>query len=342
MAYTGILKTNAISTGVSAEEVVAIAKDNKGVDWTIDGCAAFVSGVTNLAGAPFFNEGYKIEGNDPTKPLDDFYVVPHSPGIKSSTDNIARDGWVPVSTATSVAALQAILQPGDVVRVYKAGNADEETNFNGGFAAHSLIVSSVNNGQIKVIDNWGKPSIHEHDWSDIVNAFAPQGYFEAAFVSRIDQNWVDTNASDAVAGIGFGDFSQIVPSGGASSSTDDVVNGQSIGDAENTLSKATGITLDNNGDAVINGSVGYALDTNDYIQFVPDASATGTLELTNLTGNIYLRLFEDGKQVATAGGNNANDKSITYDFKAGSEYTAKADPFGDTVGTYTLDVDLWF
>src|SRR6056297_1216133 len=47
--------------------------------------------------------------------------------------------------------LEATLQPGDVVRVYKEGNtAEDSLDPGGGYAAHSFIVVSVEGGDIQV------------------------------------------------------------------------------------------------------------------------------------------------------------------------------------------------
>lgn len=78
------------------------------------------------------------------------------------------------------------LQPGDVVRVYKAGNTNEDSiDATGHAIAHSFIVVSNVGGDIQVVDNWNG-EISKHSLSDITDAWAPDGQFAAAFVSRID------------------------------------------------------------------------------------------------------------------------------------------------------------
>lgn len=208
------LSTVSIRSGVTAEEVVAIALDNIGKAWTIDGCTDFVWGVTNLAGAPFFDLADKTIGGDPTLPDDVPYVVPHSAGIGSGTDDIAGDGWTSVYSGTSTAALEAALQPGDVVRVYSAGNTAEASLLpDGGYGAHSFIVTSVSEAGVIVADNWNGTQIVSHSLDDILAAFAPTGVFEAAFVSRLDEAYVTENIAADLAGNAFGDFSALTDAG---------------------------------------------------------------------------------------------------------------------------------
>ena len=201
------LRTNGIDTGVTAQEIVDLAVSNIGIAWTIDGCTDFVWGISNLAGAPFFDLQDKTIADDPTRPQDALYVVPHSAGIKSSTDDIAGDGWSAVFAGSSASAMRAALQPGDVVRVYKAGNPGEDSvDTAGGYAAHSFIVVSVNGDDVQVVDNWNTTGIIQHSLDDIIAAFAPAGQFEAAFVSRLDEGFAAENFGTALAGNGFGDF----------------------------------------------------------------------------------------------------------------------------------------
>ncbi|MFV0278908.1 MAG: hypothetical protein ACK5HY_17250 [Parahaliea sp.] len=51
-----------------------------------------LSGVANLAGAPFFDLQDQTVDGDPSQPKDVEYVVPNSSGITSGTDDIAGDG----------------------------------------------------------------------------------------------------------------------------------------------------------------------------------------------------------------------------------------------------------
>jgi hypothetical protein len=198
---------------VSPGEVAAIARSNTGIDWTVDGCTDFVWGVTNLAGAPFFDLRDNTTNSDPLDPQDIFYVVPHSPGIVSGTDDMAGDGWLPAYAGSSVADMLASLQVGDVVRVYASGNTAEASEVGGSYAAHSFIVSQIDGGTISVVDNWNSGTIIEHHINDIVSTFAVNGQFHAAFASRIDQTYVDQNFGSDTTGNGFGDFTALSATG---------------------------------------------------------------------------------------------------------------------------------
>jgi hypothetical protein len=163
----GALNAENISLGATPQEVVDIALANIGDPWAADGCAAFVWGVTNLAGLSFFDLENKTVNNDPRSPQDSDYIVPHSAGIGSGTADVPGDGWYLVSSSSSVADLVSVLQPGDVVRVYKAGNASlGSVDASGDAIAHSFIVVSNAGGNIQVVDNWNG-AISKHALSDI-------------------------------------------------------------------------------------------------------------------------------------------------------------------------------
>jgi len=204
------LNSTGIQTGTTAGEVVNIALANVGDPWAADGCAAFVWGVTNLAGLPFFDLSNKTTSSNPLVPQDVAYVVPHSAGKYSGTSDVAGDGWYLASSATSVSQLVNILQPGDVVRVYKAGNANEDSSSGSTALAHSFIVVSNSGGNIQVVDNWNGSTISEHSLTDITSKWAPNGNFGAAFVSRIDPNWVAGHVSQSMLQAnGYGNWSSL-------------------------------------------------------------------------------------------------------------------------------------
>ena len=211
MTAAGTLIATDASPGVSWEEIVQIAIANDGVAWADDGCAAFVWGVTNLAGLPFFDLQDLTVLGDPTRPQNVNYVVPHSPGLYSGTNDQGGDGWVSITAPSDVEGLKAVLQPGDVVRVYAAGNAGEDTNFAGGFGAHSFIVTAVNGTEVTVADNWNGSTISIHSLDDITAAFAPGGSFQSVFVSRIEPTYVASEVPMTLEGAGFGDFSSLAP-----------------------------------------------------------------------------------------------------------------------------------
>ena len=204
------LRTNGIAVGETASEIASLAYANIGIQWTADGCTDFCWGISNLAGVPFFDLSNKTTSNDPTKPLDTIYAVPHYNGA-----NTGGDGWELISTANSVASLKGILRSGDIVRVYGYNNGPtasqpETSNQIGGkYWAHEFIVYSVSGANIQVIDNWsstGKIVLHSFD--EIANTYAPYGSFGSAYVSRIDEAYIAANFSQTtLAGHGFGDFS---------------------------------------------------------------------------------------------------------------------------------------
>ncbi|WP_439372686.1 putative Ig domain-containing protein [Bradyrhizobium sp. DASA03120] len=211
-SQAGALNAQNMALGVTANEIAQIALANLGVAWRPDGCAAFVWGITNLAGLPFFDLKNQTVNDDPRSPQDTEYVVPHSAGIKSGTADKPGDGWYLVSSSSSVAELLNILQPGDVVRVYRAGNTNEDSLdlVTGDPIAHSFVVASNFGGDIQVVDNWRGGAISQHSLTDITNIWAQDGQFGAAFVSRIDSGWVATNVPHTgLTGNGFGDWSAL-------------------------------------------------------------------------------------------------------------------------------------
>jgi hypothetical protein len=186
------LETTGIAVGNNAAEIVSIARANVGHEWSDNGCAAFVWGVTNLAGLPFFDLTAHLVGGatgDPTDLNDqDAYAVPHTTGVGIGIGpNAPGDSWALVSSSNSVAELKNVLRAGDVVRVYKDGNTTEDSTTNPW--GHSFIVTANDgNGNVSVVDNWISPthSIAEHSFDVIADSWAAGGNFQSAFVSRID------------------------------------------------------------------------------------------------------------------------------------------------------------
>jgi hypothetical protein len=224
MPAAGTLSQLGISGGATAAEIVNIARASAsaGIAWTNDGCAAFTWGVGNLAGIPFYDLQDNTTSGDPTKPFDKAYFVPHTPanaGAGNTSPNATGDGWLVVSsTTTSVSALAGILQPGDIVRVYKAGVPLEPSFSGADAAAHSFIVSSVSGSNVSIIDNWHHSAqnsafISEHSWNVLTSAFAPNGSFDSVIVSRIDPDWVASHSQyNTVQGFGYGDWSSLTTS----------------------------------------------------------------------------------------------------------------------------------
>jgi VCBS repeat-containing protein len=211
----GTLVDSGVETGVTPQEILNIAEASAAADisWTKEGCAAFVWGVTNLAGLPFFDmSNHAINGN-PLTPDNNSYLVPHS--LQSGAgigDPQQWNGWDLVVETPSASTLLSSLESGDVVRVYRSGDLTTEPSFVGqNVEAHSFIFAGYVNGTPMVIDNWDKNSsgqtvIEEHSLYDITKKWAPAGKFEDAFVYRVDQHYVDSHVQPTIQGNGVGDF----------------------------------------------------------------------------------------------------------------------------------------
>src|ERR1043165_1389038 len=209
----GTLRTTGIASGVSGSEVAAIASANVGIAWASDGCAAFVWGVTNLAGLPFFDAHSSpvdyTSGSNPTQPQDAGYVVPHlNPNAGSGTSDLSGDGWTAAWTGSSMATLKSQLQVGDVVRIYKFGNTAESSFLSGLAAAHSFVVVSVSGSNVQVVDNWSGAQIGKHSFDDL-SSWTSSGNFQSAIVSRINTSFVSSNVPQDLKGWGIGDWSGI-------------------------------------------------------------------------------------------------------------------------------------
>ncbi|TNC96768.1 MAG: hemagglutinin/hemolysin-related protein, partial [Rhodocyclaceae bacterium] len=292
------LQATNIQAGTTAEEVAKIAEANIGTPWSAQGCAAFVWGVTNLAGVPFFDLHDKTTNSDPRSPQDVDYVVPHSSGIISKTDNINGDGWYSVlpGGTTSVTQLTNVLQRGDVVRVYKAGNTGEDILGLG----HSFVVVSNIAGNVQVVDNWEYGTrISEHLLTDITSRWAPNGEFAAAFVSRVDANWVANPLNHVdqttLRGNGFGTWSLVgVPQATTTAysvaASPNPVN-ENQGSVTFTVTRTGNMPAETLYASTVNGAAnGYASNSRDYdtninnypVVFTAGApSATVTLAITN-------------------------------------------------------------
>jgi hypothetical protein len=158
---------NFMKSGISAAEVVDIARANNHTSWGDQDCTDFVWAVTNLAGARFFDSRDHTLGGNSLRINNDAYVVPHS------WSHGAANPWMPVAINASYGTtldekeLALILKPGDVVRAYNDGSSERH--------GHSFIVTGYTydtKGQahVMVIDNVdgivGNPStntILEHD-----------------------------------------------------------------------------------------------------------------------------------------------------------------------------------
>lgn len=213
MSIAGTLIANNLTVGATPLEIADIAKASIGQTWSSGGCVAFVWGVSNLAGVPWYTNhttggfnGNATVGNNPLTPDDKPYFVPHT----HYNINVPSDGWASATSYTTAVSLKANLQIGDVVRVYKSGNTTEASFDSSSHpAAHSFVVTGVSGGQVLVTDNWNGHSISEHNFNDIAAAYAAGGSFQSAFITRLDTAWVSSNVTHTLQGWGTGDFSAL-------------------------------------------------------------------------------------------------------------------------------------
>jgi hypothetical protein len=220
LARAGTLDFSAIKVGVSAQEIVDIALANVGQTWT-GSPAGFAWGVSNLAGLPFFdlrdltdgpantfqNPDHWDEGFTDGSPADK-YESPHS------WDYDNPDGWIPVWSDTrgaDVSDLQAVLKPGDIVRVYDYGNWSEHSEPEcNDINSHTFIVVSTAGGTIEVVDTWGDGTVVKHNWADIVADMTEHGKFHSAYVSRVSDD-INDHIPQTLQGCGYGDWSGFGP-----------------------------------------------------------------------------------------------------------------------------------
>jgi methionine-rich copper-binding protein CopC len=302
----GTLISTSARAGVTAGEIVdlALAAANAKIAWSHVGCAAFAWGISNLAGLPFFDRSNHTAQNNPLKPLDDAYSVPHK--ASRGTSDAAGDGWYLASTERSVSALAAALKPGDIVRVYAAGNDTEASLLNGKAVGHSFVVVSVSNGNVQVVDNWSGGVISQHSLSVITSAFAPGGSFGSVYVSRIDTNWVSSHVDpSSVQGLGLGDWSTFIDT------TPPHLQGTSPADEASKV----------------------ALDANIILTFDEKVAAgTGTFDIVGKNGTVFESISAGSSQVHVSGSSVTIDPKGT--FASGGEYyvVAKSGVITDTAG----------
>ncbi|MBM9521151.1 pre-peptidase C-terminal domain-containing protein, partial [Desulforhopalus vacuolatus] len=118
----------------------------------------------------------------------------------------------------------------------------------------------------------------------------------------------------------------------------DIVNGTTIsgGDAGNSRTGATAVSLDSNGDASITGYVG----DNDFYTFVAQNPGTATIDLTGLSSAIDLRLLNSsGSRLDSSSSNGSSSESVSYNLISGETYYVKVDPFGNNTSDYNLSIN---
>lgn len=218
MTRAGTLDFTGVKVGVSAQEIVDIALANVGQAWA-GSPAGFAWGVTNLAGLPFFDLRNLTDGPANTFQNPDHWDLGFSGGSPAdkyesphSWDDDNIDGWSPVWSDTSgaeVSDLEAVLRPGDIVRVYDYGNWSEHSEPGcDDVNSHTFIVVGTAGGNIEVVDTWGDGTVVKHNWSDIVAEMTDHGKFQSAYVSRVGDD-TSSHIPQTLQGNGYGDWSGI-------------------------------------------------------------------------------------------------------------------------------------
>ncbi|MBM9521308.1 pre-peptidase C-terminal domain-containing protein, partial [Desulforhopalus vacuolatus] len=119
----------------------------------------------------------------------------------------------------------------------------------------------------------------------------------------------------------------------------DIINGTIVsgGDAGDSRTKATAVSLDSNGDASITG---YAGD-DDYYTFVAQYNGTAIIDLTGLSSNINLNLLSSGNRTldsSTSGG--SSSESVSCNFTSGETYYVWVAPYDNTSASdYNLSIN---
>ena len=124
---------------------------------------------------------------------------------------------------------------------------------------------------------------------------------------------------------------------------DDYVNDEQVagGDVGDSQASGFSIRLDTDRHATVSGTTGYFNDVQDVFTFTTPQTATLSVELTDLEGNLYLRLLDSRNMlIAGAQANNDEDKSIEYTVLANETYTVVVDPYTSAESSYNLTIDV--
>jgi hypothetical protein len=90
-----------------------------------------------------------------------------------------------------------------------------------------------------------------------------------------------------------------------------------------------------------NGSVGYGIDSDDYYKIITTGSGILAAQLTGLTDNLDLRLYNrTGAQIESSRNPGSNSETLTYEVDPLSTYIIRVDPFSDAESEYHLDIGL--
>ncbi|MBM9521362.1 pre-peptidase C-terminal domain-containing protein, partial [Desulforhopalus vacuolatus] len=113
------------------------------------------------------------------------------------------------------------------------------------------------------------------------------------------------------------------------------------GDAGNSRTGATAVSLDSNGDTSITGYAG----ENDFYTFVAQHPGTATINLTGLSSDIDLKLLSssgstlDSSSSHSSSSSGSSSESISYNLISGNTYYVKVDPFGNNTSDYNLSIN---
>ena len=122
----------------------------------------------------------------------------------------------------------------------------------------------------------------------------------------------------------------------------DYVNGEVVdgGDANGVDEQGTPVLLDDYGIALITGTAGYGNDDEDHYTFTVAESGSLKINLTELTGALFTRLYDSqNNQLVNTVANNDDDKLLEYDVLQGQVYTVVVDPYYSAESPYTLTID---
>ncbi|MBM9518911.1 Ig-like domain-containing protein, partial [Desulforhopalus vacuolatus] len=123
----------------------------------------------------------------------------------------------------------------------------------------------------------------------------------------------------------------------------DIINGTTVngGDAGDSRTGATAVSLDSNGDASITGYAG----ENDFYTFVAQHPGTATIDLTGLSSDVDLRLLSssgsrlDSSSSHSSYSGGSSNESVSYNLTSGETYYVKVDPYGNNTSDYNLSIN---
>jgi hypothetical protein len=133
----------------------------------------------------------------------------------------------------------------------------------------------------------------------------------------------------------------------------DLINGITVqnGDASNSESNPTVITLNTAGNATVSGDVTNSSDNKDWYSFTALGDGLGSFSTGNIVGDLWFSLYENGSYVAAFDSNFVGEDpetfaltsnySLDYQLTAGAAYTIgiDADLFLDAPVSYNLTLD---